>query len=90
VFVGRQKALKTPKWYLNSSFWFAAMLLIVAIVGLPFLGGEEAIRDPGQKREGGLAWMYFAAAALMALNGWLSHQHAVRSFEEASNQSKGF
>ncbi|MCX7800689.1 MAG: hypothetical protein N2109_10140 [Fimbriimonadales bacterium] len=86
--MGRQKAPKTPKWYLNSSFWFAAMLLVVAIIGLPFLGGEDAIRDPGQKRESGLVWMYLAAAALMAFNGWLSHQHAVRAFEESSAQRK--
>lgn len=86
--MGRQKVPKTPKWYLNSSFWFAAMLLVVAIVGLPFFGGEDAIRDPGQKREGGLVWMYLAAAGLMALNGWLSHQHAVRAYLEAPTRGK--
>lgn len=75
-------------WYLNSSFWFAAMLFVVAIVGLPFLGGEDAIRDPGQKRESGLVWMYLAGSAIMALNGWLSHQHAEKAYEEASAASK--
>ncbi len=61
------------------------MLLVVAIVGLPFLGGEDAIRDPGQKRESGLVWMYLAGAVIMALNGWLSHQLAVKAYEEATS-----
>jgi len=86
--VGKRKEPRPPVWYLNSSFWFAAMLLVVAIVGLPFLGGEDAIRDPGQKRENGLVWMYLAGAAIMALNGWLSHQHAAKAFEEASATTK--
>jgi hypothetical protein len=79
-----QKAIPEPRWYKNSYFWIAAILFIIGVIGLPFLSGEEAIRDPGQKRESGLALMYFAGAALMLVNGLLSHRQYVQHYREAA------
>ena len=77
------KAPPEPKWYKNSYFWIAGVLFVIGVLGLPFLMGEEAIRDPGQKREGGLAMMYFGGAVLMLVNGVLSHRQYVQHYREA-------
>ncbi len=71
------------------------MLLVVAIVGLPFLGGEDAIRDPGQKRESlptsaQLDFQFAHAQARDAVHlpfdhAGLSHQLAVKAYEEATS-----
>jgi hypothetical protein len=71
-----------PVWYKNTYFWFAAVLAIIGVYGLPFLGGEEAIRDPGQKREGGLTLIYFGGALVMLINGWVSHRQTLQHFHE--------
>ena len=73
-----------PAWYKNTYFWIAAVLFILGIVGLPFLGGDNAIRDPGQKREGHLFAFYFVASAVMFVGGWISHRQTVQQFEEES------
>ena len=44
--------------------------------------GQEAIRDPGQKRENGLVFMYLGGAALMVINGYLTHLQSVQAYEE--------
>lgn len=77
-----EKPLPKPVWWKNTYFWIAGILLVVAIYGLPFLGGENAIRDPGQKREGGLVVLYLAAAVVMLVNGWLSHRQTVLHYSE--------
>lgn len=71
-----------PAWYKNTYFWIAGILTIIAIVGLPFVGGAEAIRDPGQKREGGLVLIYLGGALVMLVNGLLSHQQTLRAYRE--------
>jgi hypothetical protein len=71
-----------PVWYKNTYFWIAGVLFLVGVYGLPFLGGEAAVRDPGQKREGGLVLLYFAGAALMLINGVLSHRQTVQHYNE--------
>lgn len=71
-----------PVWWKNTYFWIAGILLIVGIIGLPFLGGDHAIRDPGQKREGMLWLLYFVAAVVMFVNGWLSHRQTVQLYRE--------
>ncbi len=78
-----------PVWWKNTYFWFAGVLFLIGVYGLPFLGGESAIRDPGQKREGGLALIYFGGAAIMLLNGWLSHRLTVRHYHEATEGQQG-
>jgi hypothetical protein len=72
--VTQKKPLPRPVWYKNTFFWIAAVLFVLAVVGLPFLGGDRAIRDPGQKREGMLWLLYFAAAVIMVINGYISHK----------------
>lgn len=80
------KKLAVPAWYKNTYFWIAGILAIVAIVG--FVRGEDAIRDPGQKRESGLALMYLVGSAIMLVNGWLSHRQTVAHYNEAIGASK--
>ena len=76
------KPLPKPAWYKNTYFWIALILFIVGIIGLPFLGGDRTIFDPGQKRESGLAYMYFGAAIVMFVNGYISHNQTVQLYKE--------
>lgn len=71
-----------PAWWKNTYFWIAGILFIVGIIGLPFIGGDQAIRDPGQTCDSGLVLIYFAGAAVMAVNGFLSHRQTVQSYNE--------
>jgi hypothetical protein len=80
--VSRKKP-SPPVWYKNTYFWIAGILAILGIIGLPFVGGDDAIRDPGQKHESGLAWLYFLAAGIMFLNGYLSHRQTVQHYMES-------
>lgn len=75
-----EKKTSRPAWYKNTYFWIAGILLILGLLGLVM--GDNVIRDPGQKRESGLALMYFAAAVIMFLNGWLSHRQTVQHYKE--------
>ena len=77
--MSEKKAAK-PAWYKNTYFWIAAILFILAIVGL--FAGENAIRDPGQKREGYLVVLYFAGSVIMLINGLLSHAQTVQHYRE--------
>jgi len=78
--VSQKKPLPKPVWYKNTYFWIAAILFVLALVGL--ISGDKAIRDPGQKREGGLALLYLGAAAIMLINGYISHRQTVQQYEE--------
>lgn len=78
----QKKPLPKPVWYKNTYFWIAAILFVLGIIGLPFLGGDHAIRDPGQKREGNLFLLYFVAAVVMLVNGILSHRQTVQQYQE--------
>lgn len=70
-----------PTWWKNTYFWIAAILFVVAILGL--IRGPEAIRDPGQKREDHLVVLiYFAGAVVMLVNGLLSHRQTVMHYHE--------
>jgi hypothetical protein len=80
--VSQKKTLPKPVWYKNTYFWIAAILFVLGVIGLPFIGGDDAIRDPGQKLEGNLFVLYFGAAAIMLLNGYLSHRQTVQQYEE--------
>lgn len=82
--MSRKKEQRAPVWYKNTYFWIAGILLIVALIGLPFLGGDNTIRDPGQKHEDNLFLLYFVACAVMLVNGWISHKQAIQQFEEES------
>jgi uncharacterized membrane protein YsdA (DUF1294 family) len=85
--VSEKKPAKPPVWYHNTFFWIGVILLILGIYGLPFLGGDKAIRDPGQKRESSLFIYYLLGGLVMIANGWLSHKQSVASFEEESGQA---
>jgi hypothetical protein len=76
-----QKKVAKPVWWKNTYFWLAAILFLVGVFGL--IAGQESIRDPGQRREGGLVWFYFVAALFMLVNGYISHAQTVRAYEEA-------
>ncbi len=78
-----QKTLPRPAWYKNTYFWIAGILFALSIIGLPFIKGDEAIRDPGQKHESGLAYIYFGASIVMLVNGLISHKQTVQQFNEA-------
>lgn len=80
--VSQKKPLPKPVWYKNTYFWIAAVLFVLGFIGLPFAGGDHAIRDPGQKKEGNLYLLYFAAAVVMFVNGWISHRQTVQLYEE--------
>ena len=77
-----QKKLAKPAWYKNTYFWIAGALLIVGLIGLPFVKGDAAIRDPGQKRENNLWIIYLVATGVMVSNGVMSHRQTVQQFEE--------
>ena len=81
-FVG-QKKLSVPAWYKNTYFWIGAILFVLGVVGLPMFGGDAAIRDPGQKRELNLFWVYFGASFVMFLNGYMSHQQTLQDYRES-------
>lgn len=78
-----EKPLPKPVWYKNTYFWIAGVLFALSILGLPFLGGDEVIRDPGQKREGWLYVLYFVAGVVMLVNGYVSHQQTVQHYRES-------
>ena len=80
--MSEKKLAKPPVWYLNTFFWIGAILLILGLYGLPFVGGDRAIRDPGQKREDGLFVYYLLGGIAMIANGWLSHRQTVLAYEE--------
>jgi hypothetical protein len=71
-----------PVWYKNTFFWIALVLALVAIYGLPFVRGEDSIRDPGQVREGWLVLIYFVGAVVMFVNGVLSHRQTIQHYQE--------
>jgi hypothetical protein len=83
--VGKAKKQPKPVWWKNTFFWFGGILVIVALVGL--VRGQEAIRDPGQVREGGLVWIYLGGAVVMLVNGALTHNQALRAFAEAEEDN---
>jgi len=74
-----KKRIPEPKWWKNTYFWIALILLGLAVFGL--LRGEDAIRDPGQKDESGLVLIYLLGAVIMAINGVLSHRQTVHQYE---------
>lgn len=76
------KKIAKPAAYKNTYFWIAGILVLIGIIGMPFLAGENAIRDPGQKREGGLVLLYFAGAVIMLINGLISHRQTVQAYNE--------
>jgi hypothetical protein len=78
------KVPKPPVWWKNSFFWFAGILAGLALFGL--VRGEDVIRDPGQRWETGLVWIYLGGAVVMLVNGLMSHQQACQAFSEASEE----
>lgn len=79
------KAPPKPTWWKNTYFWIAGILFVVGVVGL--IAGEKSIRDPGQVGESALVLIYFAGAAVMAVNGYLSHQQTVQSYLEHQEEN---
>lgn len=77
-----KKTTPKPVWWKNTYFAISFILFIVGVIGLPFFGGEKAIRDPGQLPDSGLVFIYWGAAVLMFANGWLSHRQTVKAYEE--------
>ncbi len=82
-----KKGPAKPAAWKNTYFWFAGFLFLVAVWGLPFLGGDQSIRDPGQLEEGGLPWIYLGGAIVMLVNGILSHRQTVQLYNEQSEEA---
>ncbi len=80
--------LSKPVWWKNTYFWIAGILFVLGLVAL-FPAGAEAVRDPGQRREGFLWLVYMGGAAVMLLNGWLSHRLTVMHYNESSEVERG-
>lgn len=74
------KKLSKPAWWKNTYFWIAGIMFLLAVLGL--ILGDRTIRDPGQKREGLLWLLYLGAAAVMLVNGWLSHRQTIQHYNE--------
>ena len=89
-----KKPIPKPVAWKNTYFWIAGILFLVGIVGLPFFGGERAIRDPGQQPESGLVLIYWVAAVVMWLGGVVSHRQTEQLYNEAhdieDNKDNGF
>jgi len=77
------KPLPAPKSWKNTYFWIAGLLIVVALLG--FAKGQEFIRDPGQRDENGLTFIYLGAALVMLINGYISHTSYVRQFNDSVN-----
>lgn len=84
----QKKIPPKPVWYKNTYFWIAAVLFALGLIGLPFFGGDAAIRDPGQKQEDRLFLLYFIASAVMLVNGYISHKQTVMHYEEEKLQEE--
>jgi drug/metabolite transporter (DMT)-like permease len=80
--LSEKKPPAKPAWYKNTYFWIAGMLFLIGVWGLPFLGGDRAVRDPGQRPESNLWLLYLLAGLVMLVNGWLSHRQTVQHYEE--------
>ncbi|HWD38220.1 MAG TPA: hypothetical protein VG944_05175 [Fimbriimonas sp.] len=78
--MSQQKTPAVPHWYKNTYFWIAAILIVVGAIGL--VRGDSSIRDPGQTVEHGLWWLYFLAAIVMLLNGFVSHRQTMQQYQE--------
>ncbi len=79
------KPIPTPHWWKNTYFWIAAILFLIGFLGLVL--GQDSVRDPGQKREDGLALIYFGGALVMLINGLLSHKQTVQHYNEQGGSS---
>lgn len=77
-----KKPLPEPKWWKNTFFWISGILVIIGFIGLPFFGGDQAIRDPGQLPENNLVLIYWLAAVIMLVNGVLSHRNTVIEYQD--------
>ena len=52
------------------------------------IGGDATIRDPGQKREGGLWFIYLASSVVMLINGLISHRMTVQHYNESQEATE--
>lgn len=83
--MSRSKTPSVPVWWKNTYFWISLALFVIGIIGLPMFGGDNAIRDPGQKVEHNLYWLYFGASIVMLIGGMISHAQTVQQYKEETN-----
>ena len=85
----RRKAVVKPTPAKNTFFWIAGVLVLLTLIGLPFLGGDKAIRDPGQKTEHiPLFVIYLVGAIVMVVNGILSHRQTLQQYAEETGETQ--
>lgn len=82
--MAKKKASK-PAWWKNTFFWFGGALAVLGLWGL--IAGDKVIRDPGQVVENNLSLYYLVGAAIMLVNGWMSHRQAMLHFDESEGDS---
>ncbi len=78
--MSESKRHPVPVWYKNTYFWISILLLVLSIVGL--VAGDNAIRDPGQKVEHNLWFLYLIASVVMLIGGIVSHRQTLQQYEE--------
>ena len=84
----QKKTLVKPTPAKNTFFWIAGVLVLLTLIGLPFLGGDKAIRDPGQKTEHiPLFVIYLVGAVVMVVNGVLSHRQTLQQYDEETEKT---
>lgn len=71
-------------WWKNTYFWIAVVLIAIGTIGLA--RGNASIVDPGQTPDSKLTLYYFVAAAIMVINGIMSHKQYLR--DKAAKASK--
>lgn len=82
----QNKPLPKPYWWKNTFFAISFVLLILGLMGLPFLKGDGLLKDPGQPKESNLWWVYLLGSVLALLNGYLSHRLTTQYYEEQSDE----
>jgi cell division protein FtsW (lipid II flippase) len=76
----KPKKVVSRSWTRNTYFWIALILFVLGLLAI--FKGDNAIRDPGQKKENLLWAIYFGASLVMFINGYLSHRLFIKNLDD--------